>query len=96
MLGRCLARGWQVIVAPIVSFFERAWSVGVRRASRLTREYTQSQMLCSLPNSRRTACATHWKRIPWPRRRKALPFFAQMLQVEKNSISSGLNKHRVE
>lgn len=76
------------IVAPIVSLFERAWGVGVRNfiLSQDTHEpeaveFSQFPPHCVRGTIEAEPVAAF----------KALPFFSQLMQVEKNSISSGLN-----
>ena len=76
------------IVAPIVSLFERAWSAGVRNfiLSQDTHEPDAVEFAQFPPH-----CVRGTLEAEPVVAFKALPFFAQMLQVEKNSISSGLN-----
>ena len=76
------------IVAPIVSLFERAWGAGVRNfiLSQDTHEPDAVEFAQFPPH-----CVRGTLEAEPVAAFKALPFFAQMEQVEKNSISSGLN-----
>ncbi len=76
------------IVAPIVSLFERAWGAGVRNFILMQDthepdavEFAQFPPHCVRGTFEAEPVADF----------KSLPFFGHMLQVEKNSISSGLN-----
>jgi nicotinamidase-related amidase len=76
------------IVAPTVRLFERAWERGVRKIilTQDTHEPEAVEFAQWPPHCvRGTAEAETVKEF------KALPFFAEMLIIEKNSIASGLN-----
>lgn len=76
------------IVAPIANLFERAWGVGVRNfiLSQDTHEPDAVEFSQFPPHCVRGTLEAEPVAVL-----KALPFFDQIMQVEKNSISSGLN-----
>lgn len=76
------------IIGPIVELFQRAWELGVRHIllTQDTHEPDAKEFSQFPPHCIRGTSEAE----PVPEF-KALPFFAQMLQIEKNSIHSGLH-----